>query len=141
MNERLICPYCGQEQMSYELDNVSVSRVRIRCEHCGRRFWYTVKETREYTTQRDRGADRYQVITYDEDCGSDEKLEYQTLVLAIRVAKGYVDGTGPLADGLKYDGAIVYDLKYHRIVREYGYLPDWAKPTQGPAKQEWRKYV
>jgi len=134
MSEKLICPYCGKVQRTHEPDNISHSKVRTRCEHCGRRFWYTVKVTWGYTTQRDRGADRYQVITYDKDCGEDEKLEYQTLESAIRAAKGYIDGTEPLADGLKYDGAIVYDLKYHRIVRKYGYFPEWAKPTQTPAK-------
>jgi len=96
--------------------------------------WYAVKVTLEYTTRLDKEIGRYQVITYSEDCGEDEKLEYQTLAMAIRSAKGYIDGTKPSASGLKYDGAIVYDLKYHRIVREYGYFPEWAKPTQAPAK-------
>jgi len=131
MSKKLYCPYCGKEQHHYEL---SGHKGRICCEHCGQKFWYTVKVTFEYTSQCDKEADRYQVITYNEDCGADEKLEYQTLAMAIRVAKGYVDGTEPLADGLKYDGAIVYDLKYHKTVREYGYFPDWVKPAQDPAK-------
>lgn len=75
-------------------------------------------------------GDRYQVITYG-DGGADEKLEYRDIEAADRAARGYIDGSEPLADGLRYEGAIVYDLKERRIVREYGYFPSGARPIEG----------
>lgn len=73
---------------------------------------------------------RYQVITYCDDSGADDKREYSSIKEAIRMAKGYVDGTEPLSDGLCYDGAIVYDLKNRCIVLEYGRFPDFARPAE-----------
>lgn len=77
-----------------------------------------------------RETNRYQVITYDKDGGADEKRDYQSLEDAGRAARGYIDGSEPLADGLCYAGAIVYDLNERRIVREYGYFPSGAKPIE-----------
>lgn len=73
---------------------------------------------------------RYRVITYCGDSGADDKREYSSIKEANRVATGYVDGTDPLSDGLRYDGAIVYDLKNRRIVLERGYFPDFALPAE-----------
>ena len=73
---------------------------------------------------------RYQVMTYCGDSGADDKREYSSIKEAAQAAKGYVDGTEPLSDGLRYDGAIVYDVKKRRIVIEYGHFPAYARPTE-----------
>lgn len=130
MGENLICPYCGREQYTHEPDDISADMCLTECEHCRRNFWYSVEVTREYSPRRDTENDRYQVITYDRDGGADEKLEYQTIEEAERAAQGYTDGTEPLSDGLCYEGAMVYDLKERRVVREFGYFPNFARPTE-----------
>lgn len=73
---------------------------------------------------------RYQVITYESDSGGDDKRAYRTIREAERVAQGYIDGTEPLSDGLCYEGAIVYDRVKKRVIREYGYFPDFARPNE-----------
>lgn len=70
--------------------------------------------------------DRYQVITYCNDSGADDKLEYSSIRVAEKAAREYVDGI----NGLSYDGAIVYDKAARRIVREIGYFPDFARPNE-----------
>lgn len=74
---------------------------------------------------------RYQVVTYDSDGGADDKKEYQTINEAEGAAQGYTNGAGPLSDGLRYEGAIVFDRVEKRVVREYGYFPDFARPVEG----------
>lgn len=76
-----------------------------------------------------RASHRYQVITYSaDDGGADDKRDYSRKSVADSEARKYVfDGV----DGLIYDGAIVYDLKERRIVSEYGWFADHAKPLEG----------
>ena len=70
--------------------------------------WLTREQIEDYA---DRMAARYQVAVYHHfENGFDERLDYQTLEEAERVAQGYVDGTME-DDGFQYDGAAVYDLK------------------------------
>lgn len=73
---------------------------------------------------------RYQIITYDSDGGGDDKRAYRTIKEAEHVAQGYINGTEPLSDGLRYEGAIIYDTIKKRIIREYGYFPDFARPNE-----------
>ena len=68
---------------------------------------------------------RYQVITYSRNDGADEKLDYGSIAAADRAAQSYTDGF----DG-SYDGAIVYDKQQGRALREYGYFPEAARPTE-----------
>lgn len=77
---------------------------------------------REILRLASRGG-RYQVDTYSWDSGADEKMEYADKAIAIRVARSYVDG-------LDYDGALVYDIKVHRIVFLHGNFPDGALPRK-----------
>lgn len=46
--ERLICPYCGREQLTHEPDDISSTMCNTECEHCGRLFWYAVNVSRTY---------------------------------------------------------------------------------------------
>ena len=48
MDEKLICPYCGQVQETHEPDQFSGYVEFYECEHCGKNFWYDVIVTREY---------------------------------------------------------------------------------------------
>ena len=48
--------------------------------------------------------DRYQVITYCNDSGADDKLEYSSIRVAEKAAREYVDGI----NGLSYDGRVAY---------------------------------
>ena len=75
-------------------------------------------------------GNRYQVITYDSDSWADDKRAYRKIREAERVAQGYLDGTEQLSDGLCYEGAIVYDRVKKRVIREYGYFPDFARPNE-----------
>ncbi|MBQ3552478.1 MAG: hypothetical protein IJA35_04920 [Clostridia bacterium] len=69
---------------------------------------------------------RYQVITYSETEGADEKLAYETVAAANIAARGYV------SEGFEdsYDAAIVYDLRKRRMVEQFGKFPDSARPTE-----------
>lgn len=69
---------------------------------------------------------RYQVITYSEVEGADEKLAYATPAAASRAARCYV------AEGFEdsYDAAVVYDLKRKRVVEQFGRFPDTARPKE-----------
>lgn len=69
---------------------------------------------------------RYSVITYSRDTGADEKMDYGSLAAADRAARSYTDGF----DG-SYDGAVVFDRKQGRSVREYGVFPERARPRAG----------
>ena len=72
----------------------------------------------------------YQVVVYHHvENGFDEKLEYQTLEQAEKVAKSYLDGTME-NDGFVYDGAAVYDLKEKKYLRIYGEYPDQTAQSQ-----------
>lgn len=66
---------------------------------------------------------RYQIITYSRDSGVDEKLEYKTLSEAKEAARPYRNDS-------YYEGVIIYDLKKWKIVAEYGYFPDGARPIE-----------
>lgn len=48
MNEELICPYCKEEQLNHEPDEISAEMCLTECEDCGRAFWYSVVVTRFY---------------------------------------------------------------------------------------------
>ena len=89
--------------------------------------WFTREQIEDYA---DRMAARYQVAVYHHfENGFDERLDYQTLEEAERVAQGYVDGTME-EDGFRYDGAAVYDLKEQRYLRIVGEYPDPAAHAQ-----------
>ena len=89
--------------------------------------WLTREQIEDYA---DRMAARYQVAVYHHfENGFDERLDYQTLEEAERVAQGYVDGTME-DDGFQYDGAAVYDLKEERYLRIIGEYPDPAAHAQ-----------
>ena len=89
--------------------------------------WLTREQIEDYA---DRMAARYQVAVYHHfENGFDERLDYQTLEEAERVAQGYVDGTME-DDGFRYDGAAVYDLKEERYLRIIGEYPDPAAHAQ-----------
>ena len=89
--------------------------------------WLTREQIEDYA---DRMAARYQVAVYHHfENGFDERLDYQTLEEAERVAQGYVDGTME-EDGFQYDGAAVYDLKEERYLRIIGEYPDPAAHAQ-----------
>ena len=89
--------------------------------------WLTREQIEDYA---DRMAARYQVAVYHHfENGFDERLDYQTLEEAERVAQGYVDGTME-EDGFQYDGAAVYDLKEERYLSIIGEYPDPAAHAQ-----------
>ena len=66
---------------------------------------------------------RYQIVAYSMDVGADEREEYSLIRTAKKKANEYVHDLG-------YDGAIVYDLKYRKIVDEKGWMPESAKPIE-----------
>ena len=79
-------------------------------------------------------AERYQVVVYHHfENGFDEKLEYQTIAEAEKIAQGYVDGTLE-PDGFRYDGAAVYDIQDKKFVRIVGDFPD-ARAAQEVAER------
>lgn len=89
--------------------------------------WLTREQIEDYA---DRMAARYQVAVYHHfENGFDERVDYQTLEEAERVALGYVDGTME-DDGFRYDGAAVYDLKEERYLHIIGEYPDPAAHAQ-----------
>lgn len=50
--EKLICPYCGEEQYTHEPDEISAFMCLTECEHCGKKFWYSVSVRREYDSTK-----------------------------------------------------------------------------------------
>lgn len=65
---------------------------------------------------------RYQIITYNDDTGADERREYSRKADAIRDAKArcYFSARG----------VIVYDLKARQIVFLIGYFPERHRPAE-----------
>lgn len=59
-------------------------------------------------------AHRYQVITYCDDCGSDEKLEYSTVKKARDAIRAVYRG---------YDGYAIWDRLLSVYVDVMGYFP------------------
>ena len=89
--------------------------------------WLTGEAIDRYA---ERMAPPYQVVVYHHfENGFDERLEYQTLEEAERVAQGYVNGTME-PDGFAYDGAAVYDLEQRTYLRIFGNYPDEAAQAQ-----------
>ena len=83
--------------------------------------WLTKEAIDDYDEQM---TPQYQVVVYHHfENGFDEKIEYQTLEEAIKVAQGYVNGTIE-SDGFAYDGAAVYNHQEHRYLYIYGHYPD-----------------
>ena len=83
--------------------------------------WLTKEMIDDYA---ERMAARYQVVVYHHfENGFDEKLDYQTLEEAEKVAQGYVNGTME-SDGFAYDGAAIYDQQARKYLRIYGNYPD-----------------
>lgn len=72
---------------------------------------------------------RYQIITYNEDTGADERREYSRKADAIRDAKArcYFSASGYDTDR----GVIVYDLKARRIVFLIGDFSGASPPRRG----------
>lgn len=52
-DEALVCPYCHQEQLCHEPDDISADMCYTECEHCEKSFWYSVNVTRHYTASKD----------------------------------------------------------------------------------------
>lgn len=52
-SEVLTCPYCGQEQLCHEPDEISAHLCYTECENCGKSFWYSVTVIRMYSTRKD----------------------------------------------------------------------------------------
>lgn len=52
-DEKLYCPYCGEEQDGHEPDEISSDMCYTECEHCGKNFWYSVNVTRTYSSSKD----------------------------------------------------------------------------------------
>ena len=83
--------------------------------------WLTKEAIDDYDEQM---TPQYQVVVYHHfENGFDEKLGYQTLEEATKVAQGYVNGTME-SDGFAYDGAAVYNHQEHRYLYIYGHYPD-----------------
>ena len=79
---------------------------------------------------------RYQVVVYHHfENGFDERLEYQTLQEAEKVAQSYVAGTME-PDGFAYDGAAVYDLQERKYLSIFGDYPDENAQAQVKARAE-----
>lgn len=49
----LVCPYCHEQQLTHEPDDISANMCCTECERCGKTFWYSVEVTREYTSWED----------------------------------------------------------------------------------------
>ncbi len=52
-DEKLICPYCGKEQLCHEPDDTSAACCSTECEFCDRMFWYSVDVRRVYSSVPD----------------------------------------------------------------------------------------
>lgn len=48
MEEKLICPHCGREQLAHEPDPITAHSCATICENCDKEFWYSVAVTRTY---------------------------------------------------------------------------------------------
>ena len=84
--------------------------------------WFTMEDIDRYAQ---RMEPPYEVVVYHHfENGFDERMDYQTLAEAERVAQKYVAGTMEGEDGFAYDGAGVYDLQENRWLRVYGNFPD-----------------
>ena len=84
--------------------------------------WFTMEDIDRYAQ---RMEPFYEVVVYHHfENGFDERMDYQTLAEAERVAQKYVAGTMEGEDGFAYDGAGVYDLQENRWLRVYGNFPD-----------------
>ena len=46
--DKLVCPYCGEEQHKHEPDEISSTMCPTECEHCKRTFFYSVEVMRVY---------------------------------------------------------------------------------------------
>lgn len=53
MEDKLICPYCGKEQIGHEPDTISSIMCYTECEYCDRAFWYSVDVCRDYSAFED----------------------------------------------------------------------------------------
>ena len=83
--------------------------------------WLTKETIDDYA---ERMAPPYLVVAYHHfENGFDDKLDYQTLAEAEKVAQGYVDGTME-GDGFQYDGAAIYNQQTRKYLRVYGNYPD-----------------
>ncbi len=76
-----------------------------------RELYNALPEKPEWLTQED--IDHYA-----------QRMDYQTLAEAERVAQKYVAGTMEGEDGFAYDGAGIFDLQENRWLRVYGNFPD-----------------
>lgn len=71
----------------------------------------------------------YQIITYDSEIGADEHhREHSRRREAVSAAKRSLHGTGEFAYAC--EGAIVYDLRRHKIADIFGYFPERCRPTE-----------
>lgn len=52
MDSGLICPYCGEEQITHEPDDITSYCCLVECEHCYKQFWYSVTVTRDYDSTK-----------------------------------------------------------------------------------------
>lgn len=51
--EMLECPYCERKQAFHSYDEeISANYITTECEECGKKFWYTVKVTRDYDSHK-----------------------------------------------------------------------------------------
>lgn len=55
-DEVLVCPYCGQEQLTHEPDHISANVCCTECECCGKTFWYSVTVRRLYSSYKDENG-------------------------------------------------------------------------------------
>ena len=111
-----------------------------------RELYTALPEKPEWLTMEDidRYAQRmepfYEVVVYHHfENGFDERMDYQTLAEAERVAQKYVAGTMEGEDGFAYDGAGIFDLQENRWLRVYGNFPDeraMEQVKQAPAPEE-----
>lgn len=65
---------------------------------------------------------RYQIVTYSRDSGENEKLEYETIAEAYKVARRYMRDK-------YYSGVMVWDKKTQSIKEIFGYFPNAAMPV------------
>ena len=99
--------------------------------------WLTMEDIDRYAQ---RMEPPYEVVVYHHfENGFDERMDYQTLAEAERVAQKYVAGTMEGEDGFAYDGAGIYDFQENRWLRVYGNFPDeraMEQAKQAPAAEE-----
>lgn len=46
--QELICPCCDMPQYTHEPDSIPAFLCLTECEHCGKKFWYSVSVRMEY---------------------------------------------------------------------------------------------